>query len=262
MASKLAVQMYTLREHTKTAKDFTDSLKKISDIGYQAVQLSAVDAMKGDSLEVSPADAKKFLDDHGLRCIATHCQWDSLINHTEKEIEIHKTLDCNYIAIGGIKGTHPQTYEGYRQFIKEAQPLIEKLGTVDIRFGHHNHAFEFCRPEPGGKTLEDILIEEGGDDLALELDLYWVDHAGVNPVRIVERCHGRIPVIHLKDKEVHLEDGPRMAPIGEGNLDWDYIIPACETGGVQWYAVEQDNCYRDPFDCLKSSFEFLTSKGL
>ena len=41
MASKLAVQMFTVREFTKTAAEFADSLKKISDIGYEAVQLSA-----------------------------------------------------------------------------------------------------------------------------------------------------------------------------------------------------------------------------
>jgi sugar phosphate isomerase/epimerase len=96
----------------------------------------------------------------------------------------------------------------------------------------------------------------------LELDLYWVEHAGLNCVPLLERCAGRVPVIHLKDKEVHPDDGPRMAPIGEGNMHWDGIIPACEKAGVQWYAVEQDNCYRDPFDCLRSSYDFLTAKGL
>ena len=32
--------------------------------------------------------------------------------------------------------------------------------------------------------------------------------------------------------------------------------------GVKWYAVEQDQCFRDPFDCLKSSFDFLRTKGI
>ena len=65
----------------------------------------------------------------------------------------------------------------------------------------------------------------------------------------------------LKDKEVDTtaeeQNATRMAPIGEGNMDWRAIVAACEAAGVDWYAVEQDQCYRDPFDCLKSSFEFL-----
>ena len=54
----------------------------------------------------------------------------------------------------------------------------------------------------------------------------------------------------------------RMAPIGEGNMDWPAILAACKAAGVCWYAVEQDDCYRDPFDCLQSSYEFLSGQGL
>ena len=79
--------------------------------------------------------------------------------------------------------------------------------------------------------------------------------------RVLERCHGRVPVIHLKDKEV-VAEGPVMAPIGEGNMDWAHIVPACEAAGVRWYCVEQDTCRRDPFDCLQSSFAYLAGLGL
>ncbi len=259
--SKLAVQMFTVREQTKTAADLASTLEKIARIGYPAVQLSAVGAMNGENPEVDVATAKKMLDDNGLKCIATHRSLDALLNNTEQEIEFHKTLDCDYTAVGGAHG-YEQTVEGYRQFIADAKAIIEKLNPAGIRFGHHNHAHEFARENRHGKTLEDVLIDEGPEDLMLELDLYWVEHAGVNCVRVLERSHGRVPVIHLKDKEVDPKEGPRMAPIGEGNMDWDHIIPACEAAGVDWYCVEQDHCYRDPFDCLKSSFEFLSGKGL
>ncbi len=262
MASKIAVQMYTVRDHTKTAKDLSQTLKKISDIGYPAVQFSAVGAMNGESPEVSAVEAKKMLDDNGLKCVATHRPWPALMNETDSEIEFHKTLDCDFAAIGGIPGDYERSADGYRTFLKDARPVIAKLKEAGIKFGHHNHSHEFARVKRHGMTLEDILIDEGGPDLMMELDLYWVQNAGVNPIRIVERCHGRLPFIHLKDKEVDATDGPVMAPIGEGNLDWAHIIPACEEAGVEWYGIEQDTCRRDPFDCLKSSFDFLTGMGL
>lgn len=257
---KLAVQMYTLRDHTKTASDLAKTLEKISKIGYPAVQLSAVGAMNGDSPEVDAATARKMLDDNGLACIATHRPWDSLLNNIEQEIDFHKTLGCDYVAIGGIHASHEPSFEGFRKFVQEATPVITRLKQEGIRFGHHNHSYEFMRPERHGKTLEDILIDEAPADLMLELDLYWIEHAGLNCVRILERCHGRVPVIHLKDKEA-LPDGndTRMAPIGEGNMDWKHIIAACEAAGVDWYAVEQDQCYRDAFDCIKSSYDFLAA---
>jgi len=260
---KLAVQMFTVRGHTKTAAELADTLNKISEIGYNSVQLSAVGAMQGENPEVNATEAKRMLDDHGLSCIATHRPWPALLNDTENEIEFHKELDCNYVAIGGIPGDmYNPTADGYRQFLRDAEKVISRLKKEGIQFGHHNHSHEFTKTSSQGPRLEDIIINEGGEDLMLELDLYWIQNAGVNPERILERSRGRVPVIHLKDKEVIPEEGPVMAPIGEGNMDWQHIIPACEDAGVKWYAVEQDTCRRDPFDCLKSSYDFLRSFGL
>jgi sugar phosphate isomerase/epimerase len=262
MKEKLAVQMYTVRDFTASRQDLARTLKKIRDIGYTAVQLSAVGAMNGDNPQVNAVDAHRMLADTGLKCIATHRSWDALMRNTEREIEFHHQLNCDFTAIGGIPGDrYTASAEGYREFLADAKPVIAKLKSAGIRFGHHNHAHEFMRVSPHGPWLEDILIDEGGSDLMMELDLYWAEHAGLNSVRLVERCHGRMPVIHIKDKEVVAEEGPVMAPIGEGNMDWDHIIPACEAAGVEWYAIEQDTCRRDPFDCLKSSFEFLSAKG-
>ncbi len=264
MASKLAVQMFTIREFTKTAKDLADSLEKVARMGYPAVQMSAVGAMNGDNPEVSAAEARKMLDDNGLTCIATHRPWEALLTDIDAEIEFHKTLGCDYAAIGGIPDNqYPPTYEGYRAWLADARGVVDALKAEGIRFGHHNHSGEFGRPERGGPTLEDILIDEGGSDLMMELDLYWIAHAGLNPERILERCVGRVPVIHLKDKEVVTgKNETLIAPIGEGVMDWANIIPSCESAGVDWYAIEQDTCQRDPFDCLVASYNYLTNMGL
>lgn len=266
MQDKLAVQMYTVRDFTKTATEFAQALEKISVIGYRAVQLSAVGAMSGENPEVSPQQAQKMLDDNGLKCIATHRGWNDLANNTQKEIEFHQILGCDYTAIGGIPGDYGKdSADGYKRFVHDALPVIEKLKAGGLRWGYHNHAYEFARISEIGanyakgkvpQTLYDILIEEGGPDFLLEMDVYWVEHSGTNPERVIERCQGRLPVIHIKDKEMNGNE-PVMAPIGEGNLDWAHLIPALDAAGVQWYCIEQDVCRRDPFDCLKSSFEFL-----
>ena len=259
ITSKLAVQMYTVRDTTGTEAGFADALARIRAIGYPAVQLSAVGAMAGDSPAVSAEQARRMLDDNGLRCIATHRSWDSLAQETEREIAFHQALGGDFAAIGGLPAPYPEGgAAGYAAFARDAAPVIARLKAAGIRFGYHNHAHEFERAAEGSaRTLLDILIEEGGPDLCLELDLYWVSHAGANPERLVERCSGRVPVIHVKDKEV-AGGQPVMAPVGGGNLDWPALLPACAAAGVEWYAVEQDVCRRDPFDCLRSSFQFLS----
>ena len=253
--------MYTVRDSTGTAAGLADTLAKIRAIGYPAVQLSAVGAMAGEAPAVTPEQARRMLDDNGLKCIATHRSWESLAQETEREIAFHHTLGCDFAAIGSLPFSYVQAGEaGYSDWARDAAPVIARLQAAGIRFGYHNHAGEFERIGGSPRTRFDILIEEGGPDLCLELDLYWISHAGANPERLVERCAGRLPVIHVKDSEV-VGGQPVMAPVGEGNLDWPHLLPACAAAGVEWYAVEQDVCRRDPFDCLRSSFEFLSNFG-
>lgn len=261
MKEKLAVQLFTVRDFTKSAGELAVTLRRIAGIGYPAVQLSAVGCMSGASPEVSAADAKTMLDDHNLRCIATHRSWDDLRSRLDEEIAFHRTLACDYCAIGSIPATYGPTYDGYRRWLDDARPVIEGLKAAGIRFGHHNHSREFYKPERAGRMLEEILIDEGGTDLMMELDLYWIAHAGVSPERIVERCRGRLPVIHLKDREPFPDSNEcRIAAVGEGSMEWNHIIPTCERAGVQWYTIEQDTCPRDPFDCLQSSYDYLSQR--
>ncbi len=255
----LAAQLYTVRDFTKTAADFAETLRKIRALGYEAVQISAVAAMSGETPEVSASDARRMLDDLGLRCIATHRSWDGLHSDTEREIDFHQTLGCDYAAIGGLSGTYSALgADGYAAFVRDAAPTIAALKAAGIRFGYHNHAFEFERVGQSAATFYDTLIDYGGPDFHLEIDVYWAAHAGLNPERLIERCRGRVPVIHIKDKEM-IGSEAVMAPVGEGNLDWPHLLPACAAAGVEWYAVEQDERRRDPFDCLRSSFEFLSA---
>ena len=257
--AQIAAQLYTVRDFTTTASGFAQALNKISAIGYRAVQVSGVSAMAGDTPEVSAADAKQMLDDAGLACIATHRSWDDLRDRTAQEIAFHQTLGCDFTAIGSLplayQGLEPAV--GYAAFVQDARPVIARLKAAGIRFGYHNHAFEFARAEGSAKTLFETFVEHGGPDFHLEIDVYWAAHAGLNPERLIEQCRGRVPVIHVKDKEMIGHEAV-MAPVGEGNLDWAHLLPACAVAGVEWYAVEQDDCRRDPFDCLRSSFEFLT----
>lgn len=253
---RIAAQMYTLRDYTTTASGLEEALGVLHGIGYEGVQLSAVGCMNGDQPQVTADQAREWLDANGLTCCATHRPMQRLLDNTEEEIAFHRTLGCDYVAIGGIGWDYGETPDDYRRFLGDAQRVIASLGEAGIRFGFHNHAHEFIRNEETGRPCYDLLIE-AGPDLKLEIDTYWVAHAGLDPAALLRRCAGRIEVIHAKDREVVSKDGPVMAPVGEGLMDWSGILAACREGGTEWVVVEQDVCRRDPFDCLDSSYRYL-----
>jgi sugar phosphate isomerase/epimerase len=255
MIEQLAVQMYTLREFTKTREGFVDALATIHGIGYPAVQLSAVGCMDGENPEVSAGEARELLDRYGLQCAATHRPWARLRDHLDEEIEFHRTLGCDYVAIGGI--WEDDLAGAFRRFVVDSSPIVAKLNEAGIRFGYHNHAHEFQQRPEGGWCLRTVI--DDAPWVELEIDTYWVNEAGADPASMIMSLPGRVSVIHVKDKEV-MKQGPVMAPVGEGNLDWERILHAARLAGTKWLIVEQDECQRDPYDCLASSFDYLADR--
>lgn len=265
MAATISLELYTLRDFLTDQTGFADTMKRVREIGYEAVEFAGVGAVEGEDPDTSAREARQILDDNGLTCRSAHRRWRALRDETDAEIEFLMTLGCPYVAVPIIIDEYDRyACDGYQAFLVDLPPIIEKLKAAGITLGHHNHSIEFLRG-PGGDTIYDLLIEEGGPDLAMTVDVYWAAVAGVSPVNLIDRLHGRMPVIHMKDLEVATKEGemmpgPVFAPVGEGNLDWDAIIPAAKAAGAEIWVVEQDLCRRDHYDCIRSSFELLKAR--
>ena len=250
--TQLAAQLYTLREYTKTPSELAETLKKVKAMGYDVVQVSAIGPIEYSEL-------RKILDDTGLTVCATHTSFERMRDDTERVIEEHKTIGCEYPAIGGLPGEY-RNAEGYPKFAKEATEVGKKLAAAGLHFGYHNHAFEL--EDYGGRTgLQTIYEDSDPQYVKAEIDTYWIQFGGADPAAWIEKLAGRIPLVHLKDMTVR-NGAPIMAEVGEGNMNWKRIIEACKNAGVEWYIVEQDTCERDPFESLAISLRNLKAMGI
>jgi sugar phosphate isomerase/epimerase len=257
MSSCIAAQLYTLRDFTQTPADIATTMKKVREIGYEAVQLSALGP-------IDPKELKAICDGEGLTVCATHISYEKMRDETQAVIDEHRLLGCEYPAIGGMPGEY-RSAEGFHRFAKDASEVARKLRAGGMTFGYHNHSFELEKfPSHVGAPrcgLDILRTESDPEVFTLEIDTYWIQHGGGSPVAWIEKCRGRIPLVHFKD--MGIVDGQQvMAEIGEGNLDWPAIIETCKQSGTKWYIVEQDVCRRDPFESLKISLENLKAMGL
>ena len=259
--SKLAVQMYTVREFTQTAAGLAESLKKIRDIGYTAVQISAI----GD---IPDAEVKAMADDLGLTICSTHVSpLDAPWIDLDKVIKQHELWNCKHIVVAMMpERFRDGTEASFKQFAQEMSEIGEKLHKAGFTFSYHNHSFELVRF--GKRTGLDIIYDESDPQyVQAEIDTYWIQHGGGDSVEWIEKVSGRMPVVHFKDMVVRTDGKSAageqlMAEIGEGNLYWPNILDACEDAGVEWYSIEQDICQRDPFESLKISYDNLKAMGV
>jgi sugar phosphate isomerase/epimerase len=250
----LAAQLYTVREFTQTAGDFAASMRKVREIGYTAVQVSGIGP-------IPPWEVKSIVDGNGLTICITHIGYDRLTNDLPAVIAEHRLWNCWHVAIGSMPATFRDGGEdGYRRFAKQASEIGRQLRDAGLTFSYHNHSFEFVRF--GKRTGLDVIYDESDpQDLKAEIDTYWVQHGGGDPAQWIRNMKGRMPVVHVKDMVI--ADGQQaMAEVGEGNLNWPAILDACREANVEWCAVEQDICPRDPFESLAISYRNLSEMGL
>ncbi len=251
MDKRIGAQLYTLRDFCKTEEDFEKSMEKLEKIGYKQVQISAVGP-------IAPEKIKDMCDRHGMIISCTHRPFENYENDIQGEIAYHKALDCPVAGIGSMphEWDAPLTEDVVLDFAHRMNKITERMAEEGITFAYHNHAFEF--EKINGKYVFDYFIENS--NCSFIVDTYWLAYAGINPAKYIEKLGKRAVCVHFKDLAMSGQN-VEIAEVGQGNLEWDEIINACEKAGTKYVLVEQDICKRDPFDCMEASYKFLTQKG-
>ncbi len=246
---QVALQLYTLRDHLKTPEDIRATLKRVREIGYQAVQVSGMGP-------IPEAELVAILKDLDITLCATHEPGATILDDPAAIVDRMQKLGCALTAFPHPGKVPMGSLEEVRDLARRLNDSGRVLHEAGITLTYHNHSTEFKRV--GGKTILEILYAETSPDYVQgEIDTYWVQHGGGNSEEWCRALKGRLPILHLKDYVINAENQPTFCEVGAGNLNWPGIIAAAEDSGCQWFAVEQDRCPGDAFDSVTQSFEYI-----
>ena len=269
----LGVQLYSVRD--LLGKDPAAALKAIADIGYREVELFGGDLPKIGALAKSA----------GLSPISVHVSTPFITGKWDAWQFMRKSVPDGYdlgavIAEAKSLGTkflvcpylmppeRPADAAGYRQLAATLNRAGEQITKAGLTFCYHNHAFEFA-PLADGRTPLDLLMAETTPELVkLELDVFWTSVAGQDPVTVMKKYTGRVPLLHLKDKQKGAPtafEESKVPPatfvsVGSGGVDFRALLAAAPAAGVQHYFVEQDHAVGStPLDAIAASYKYLRS---
>jgi len=241
---QISLQLYTVRE--QTAHDMPGTLRRISEIGYPAVEFAGYGGL-------SPEDLRTILDDLGIRASGAHVPLDSWEADPEAVLADMHTLKCTH----AIVPIAPPEYRGDEASVARLAESFNRWGELcrlaGVTFSYHNHDFEFA--PVGGTTMWDVLIRETDPELVhLELDLYWVRYGGADPEPLLQDLADRISLVHLKDMAA--DEQRSDLPVGEGTMPWPELLNTADEAGVEWYVAEQDNP-RDALEDVRISLQHM-----
>ena len=244
MKPLISLQLYTVRDAMK--QDPMATLERVAQIGYQGVEAGypASDAFVDKCREL------------GLKITGVHTSIEKLQQDFDGLVAQQKQIDNSFVIISWVDENRRGSAEKWKETAKTLEELGARLHEEGLTLCYHNHDFEFEQFD--GEYGLDVLYNNANPQyLQTELDTYWVQKGGANPVEYLKKYAGRTPVLHIKDMT---PDG-KFAEIGAGVLDWPAIFAAAEAGGVTAYVVEQDTCPGDPFDSIALSMENLKKMG-
>lgn len=259
--SSFGVQLYTVRESLYDEAAVT--LRTLAEIGYSEVELLYHHL---DRLMPLVCEA-------GLRPVSVHVETSSLSSENgdvDRKFEAMRRFGLTHVVLAWLlpheRGEGLAFWQRFADWMNE---LGERAARAGLTFGYHNHAFEF-RPveQASSETVFDVLVNRFDPRfVSFELDVFWAEMAGLDPVKLLHRLSGRVPLMHLKDRNVSAPnefDEQKVAPsafaeVGTGTLDVPAILDAARDAGVRHIFVEQDHTPGDPLVSLRRSHDYLAA---
>jgi len=248
---EIGLQIYTLRD--TIFKDPKGVLKQVADFGYKKLETFAY---KDSSIFGMPfADFGKYIKDLGMKVTSGHYGIDQAKSDAwEKAVTDAKSIGQDYLVVPYLQEPERKTIDDY----KKVCAILNKAGEVakknGMKFGYHNHAFEFETLE--GQIPYEVMLKELDPKIVdMELDIFWVVNAGHDPIKMFEKNPGRFTQWHVKDMDK--ADKMRNANVGSGTIDWKKIFANAKKSGMKHFYVEQETYPGAPIDSVGESIKYL-----
>ncbi len=265
----LGVQLYCVRDEMKA--DPLGTLTKLAEMGYKNVEHANYVDRK--FYGYSAKEFKKVLDDLGLKMPSGHTvmgknHWDfakkEFTDSWKYTIEDAAAMGQKYVISPWLDESLRNTYDdfvGFMEVFNKSGELCQKSG---MKFGYHNHDFEFSQKLNGQIVFDLIMQKTDQDKVVLQLDMGNMYIAGAIALDIVNKYPGRFENIHVKDMiKSDGEEGYESTILGKGLVNTkDVVDLSRKKGGTKVFIIEQESYQgKMPIDCMKEDLGIMHKWG-
>ncbi len=253
VSKDLYIQLYSVRDDIKS--DFKGTITKVAEAGYKGVE--AADYNNGKFYGLTPEEFKSEIEAVGMEVLSSHTgrplegiientNWDEVWAWWDAAIDAHKRAGMKFIVTPWMPT--PTTLEELSQYCDYYNQIGEKCNAAGIKFGYHNHNFEYKEIED--QIMYDYMLENTDPDkVFFQMDVYWTKQGGYDPVEYFNNYPNRFKLLHIKDeKELGGSDSV---------MDFDNLFKNIDQSGVEYLIVEVEHYNFEPLESIKMSIDYL-----
>jgi sugar phosphate isomerase/epimerase len=268
----LGIQLYSVRDDMGKAP--LDTLKQLSSIGYKYVEHANYQDRK--FYKYTPVEFKKVLDDLGLKMLSGHTvmgkqAWDDskkeFTDSWKYTVEDAATVGQQYVISPWLDEGLRKDYDGLLRFLDVFNKSGELCQQHGMKFGYHNHNFEFSSTINNMKLYDIILQHTDPKLVAQQLDIGNMYGAGGRAAEIIKQYPGRFELMHVKDEikssKSEMGDGYESTILGKGIIGTKDIADlGKKIGGTSQFIIEQESYQeKTPLESAKDDYDIMKKWG-
>jgi len=290
LPKKVGIQLYTMRDQLD--KNPTDTLTRISKIGYQEVETyyGYTPGSAGKFWGLPVKELKSLLASLNMTSPSGHYGLNNYLtegngkdDELKAQVEYAVELGQQYFVIPALPMAQwdaTPTASHYKFISEQLNKAAEYCKKAGLKVAFHNHFWEF-KPlaDQAGTGYEIMLKNTDPGKVFFELDLFWAIKSGFDPVKLFAKAPGRFFALHIKDidkakpevlvspankdkKAMELLSMASFADVGTGAVDFKRILAKAPAAGVKHLYVEQDVIKTDHFQSIANSYAYVKQQLL
>mgnify|MGYP003700840125 CR=1 FL=1 len=235
---EIGIQLYSLRNQFKGG-DVEGTLKLISDWGITALE-------GGGTYGLSQEEFQGLLDKYNLKVTSVGTSYEDLQKDVDGIIANAKRFGARYVMCAWIPHDGDTfTIEDVQKAVAVFNKAGKRLKQEGLTLAYHAHGYEF-RPYKEG-TLFDYMAANA-TDFGFEMDVYWVQHGGADPLQLLNTYPDKFVLMHLKDMEKGVEgndtgheDVETNVVLGTGQVDIEGLVKRAAELGMEYLFIEDES---------------------
>jgi sugar phosphate isomerase/epimerase len=257
----IGLQLYTLRNEIQ--KDLESTIAKVAETGYNSVEVFGYG--NGKFFGKSPEEFSAILKKHQLVSPSGHYMMMGYLtkgdqDDLKKTVEDAAKMGHKYLVIPYLMDNMRTSLDDYKRLAEKFNEAALVAKGAGLKLAYHNHNFEF-QDWGGGQTGFSIFVKDTDPSLVnFEMDIYWVERAGLDPLQLIAENPGRIKMWHVKD--MASKQAPSFTTSGEqyftevgtGIINYQEIFRHKRQSGMEYFFVEQDQVKMPVFESIAKSY--------
>ncbi len=248
-ALRYGIQIYGVQEQAE--QDLAKLLQALRQIGFSEIELHSI------VYHYPAATLRRMIEDAGLHAPSGHFP----LANIEASLDYAHELGLAYMVT--LLRPSPQTLDEYRRIseqLNEAGRRARSRG-ITLALLFHNHEL---LPQDGTSGFAELMRHTDPALVSLELDIYWIVQAGLDPAAFLRQHKDRVKLLHLKDRLPGFAtsyttdaESDHSTELGKGTIAWPSLLRQAASQGIQYAFLDYDKSSGPILDSLRQSFTYL-----